>query len=62
MTKLIDSLPKGTINGVVQGHRHKMAHHYRKDIPYIGTINGGYYINVMYFTFDDNKNIIDTKI
>lgn len=27
---LIDSLPEGTIDGIVQGHRHKIVHHFRK--------------------------------
>lgn len=27
---LIDSLPEGTIDAVLQGHRHKFAHHFRK--------------------------------
>lgn len=30
ISMLIDSLPEGTINGIVQGHRHKVAHHWRK--------------------------------
>lgn len=28
----------------------------------MGTINGGYYINVMYLIFDDDKNLIDSLI
>ena len=27
-TKLINELPEGTIDGLLQGHRHKFAHHY----------------------------------
>jgi len=57
-TKLIDSLPTGTIDGILQGHRHKFAHHFYKsisysyiDIPFLGTINGGYYFNVLYLRF-----------
>jgi 2',3'-cyclic-nucleotide 2'-phosphodiesterase (5'-nucleotidase family) len=30
VTKLIDSLPTGTIDGILQGHRHKFAHHFYK--------------------------------
>ncbi len=29
-TKLIDDLPNGTIDGILQGHRHKFAHHFHK--------------------------------
>ena len=29
-TQLIDSLPEGTIDGFLQGHRHKFAHHFKK--------------------------------
>jgi hypothetical protein len=52
MTKLLDALPDGTVDGVLQGHRHVIAHHFRKGIPYMGSINGGYYFNVMYLTFN----------
>lgn len=27
-TKLIEGLPEGTIDGLIQGHRHKFAHHF----------------------------------
>lgn len=30
ITKLIHDLPDGTIDGVIQGHRHKFAHHFIK--------------------------------
>lgn len=30
ISKLIDSLPDGTVDGVLQGHRHKFAHHFYK--------------------------------
>lgn len=29
-TKLISDLPDGTIDGLLQGHRHKFAHHFIK--------------------------------
>lgn len=29
-TKLINDLPEGTIDGLLQGHRHKFAHHFIK--------------------------------
>lgn len=31
-------------------------------IPYMGNINGGYYFNVMYLTFNDKKHVVDAKI
>jgi UDP-2,3-diacylglucosamine pyrophosphatase LpxH len=31
-TKLINALPTGTIDGIIQGHRHKFAHHFLKGI------------------------------
>jgi hypothetical protein len=62
MTKLLDALPKGTIDGVLQGHRHVIAHHFKNGIPYMGSINGGYYFNIMYLTFDSNKQILNKTI
>ena len=62
MSNLIDSLPEGTIDGVVQGHRHRPVHNFRKGIPYMGNINGGYYFNVMYLTFDERKKLKESKI
>ena len=59
---MIESLPKGTIDGIVQGHRHAMAHHYYDNIPYMGSIDGGYYLNVLYLTFNQKKQLIDTFI
>ena len=29
-TKLINDLPDGTIDGILQGHKHKFAHHFQK--------------------------------
>ena len=69
ISQLIDSLPEGTVDGIVQGHRHKIVHHFRKGIevniigiPYMGNINGGYYFNVMYLTFNSKKEVVDAKI
>jgi hypothetical protein len=55
-------LPEGTINGVVQGHRHTISHVFIKNIPVIGNINGGYYFNVIYLTFNANRQIVDSSI
>ena len=46
----------------MQGHRHRIVHHYIGNVPYMGTTNGGYYFNVLYLTFDDEKRIVDSKI
>lgn len=47
INSLIDRLPAGTIDAVVQGHRHTFSHHFRKEVPIMGTINGGFYLNVL---------------
>lgn len=70
ITALIDSLPEGTIDGVVQGHRHRWVHHWYKskyhanlDIPFMGNINGGYSFNIMYLNFDSaTKKVISSAI
>jgi hypothetical protein len=61
MSLLLNAIPKGTIDGVVQGHRHKFSHHFINGVPVMGTINGGYYFNIMYLTFFD-KVIYDRAI
>jgi 5'-nucleotidase len=48
----IDRLPEGTIDGILCGHRHQFVHHWYKNVPFMGSIDGGYYFNVMYFYFD----------
>lgn len=55
MSNLINSLPEGTVHGVVQGHRHSAVHQYRKNVPFMGNINGGFYFNVLYLTFNKRK-------
>jgi hypothetical protein len=45
---LLKGLPPGTIDAVLQGHRHKFSHQFIKGIPIMGTINGGYYFNILY--------------
>jgi hypothetical protein len=62
MTKLIKSLPTGTVHGVLQGHRHTVSHVFINGIPVMGNINGGYYFSVMYLTLNTNHVIIDAKI
>jgi hypothetical protein len=52
---LLKALPTGTIDGVVQGHRHKFSHHFIQGVPVMGTINGGYYFNILYLKFYNFK-------
>ena len=43
ISKLIDALPPHTIDGIVQGHRHKIVHHFRKgnfDIKFRNSLYG----------------------
>jgi 5'-nucleotidase len=61
MGVLLKSLPTGTIDGVVQGHRHRFSHHFIRGVPVMGTINGGYYFNILYLSFY-NKQIYDRYI
>jgi hypothetical protein len=57
MSALIKSLPNGTIDGVVQGHRHTFSHHFIQGIPVMGTINGGFYFNIMTMKILNNSII-----
>ena len=57
---LIKSLPNGTIDGVVQGHRHTFSHHYIQGIPVMGNINGGFYFNLMILKVFNNSIIKKT--
>lgn len=60
---LLDELPNGTVDAIVQGHRHRTAHHYYKGVPYMGAISGGYYLNFLYIKFDSRtKKIKDSVI
>lgn len=62
ISNLIDKLPEGTIDAVVQGNRNSFAHNYYKGIPFMGTTHGGYYTNFMYLNFDKDKKLINTSI
>jgi 2',3'-cyclic-nucleotide 2'-phosphodiesterase (5'-nucleotidase family) len=55
IAQLLKVLPKDTIDGVVQGHRHKFSHHFIHGVPVMGTISGGYYFNILYLRFYDNR-------
>jgi hypothetical protein len=55
--RLLDEIPTGMIDAVVQGHRHVQSHYFYKGIPIIGTINGGYYFNTIRLRFTLDKNM-----
>lgn len=55
MSILLKALPVGTIDGVIQGHRHKFSHSFINGIPVMGTISGGYYFNILYLSFYNKK-------
>lgn len=48
MSKLLHSLPSGTVDAVVQGHRHTFSHVWINNVPVAGTPNLGTYFNVIY--------------
>ena len=62
ISNLIDALPAGTIDAVVQGHRHRLVHRYYNGIPYMGVINSGKFMHAMYLSFDNDKKIVDSWI
>ena len=53
---MIDELPEGLVDAVVQGHRHTQSHYFYKGIPIIGTINGGFYLNTIRLRFTLDKD------
>jgi 2',3'-cyclic-nucleotide 2'-phosphodiesterase (5'-nucleotidase family) len=59
---MIDDLPKGTIDGIIQGHRHKIANYYYNGIPYMGATNGGFYLHSMSLKFDSDNKLTDSYI
>ena len=61
ITALLEALPVGTVDGVIQGHRHKFSHHFIRGVPVMGTNNGGYYFNVLYLHFY-NRKIYEAEI
>jgi 5'-nucleotidase len=63
ITHILDLLPNGTIDAVVQGHRHEIVHFYKNGVPIVGNINGGFYFNLLYLTFNKlTKKLVDTSI
>lgn len=56
LTKLLDALPEGTIDGVVAGHIHDVSHHYYRGIPVVCSKNAGTYFNVLYLKFERHSH------
>jgi hypothetical protein len=61
--RLLDEIPSGLIDAVVQGHRHTQSHYFYKGVPIIGAINGGFYFNTirLRFTLDGKKAYIQDE-
>jgi 2',3'-cyclic-nucleotide 2'-phosphodiesterase (5'-nucleotidase family) len=65
MNQLLQSLSNGTVDAVIGGHVHDIVHHWVNGVPISQSMNGGYYSQVMYLTFNKTtKQLIsdDTKI
>lgn len=52
MTRLLKSLPRGTVDAVVSGHTHTIVHHWVNGVPVIQGGSFGRYFNVIYLTYD----------
>jgi len=62
MVQLIESLPEGTLDGVVSGHSHQVVHHYINGVP---VIQGGVfakYFNLIYLTYNfKEKRVVSDR-
>jgi 5'-nucleotidase len=73
MTKLIKSLPAGTVDAVVSGHTHSIIHHWMREgadgadavpsnVPVIQGGANGRYFNIIYLTYDlKNQKILNDR-
>lgn len=52
ISKLLRSLPPGTVDGVVSGHTHSIVHHWIAGVPVIQGGASGRYFNILYLTYD----------
>lgn len=52
MFRLLNSIPKGILDGVVSGHTHTIIHHWVAGIPVIQGGAFGRYVNVIYLKYD----------
>ena len=63
ISEMIEKLPRGTIDAVVQGHRHEIIHFYKNGVPIAGSTNGGYYFNIIHLTINKKtKKVVDSSI
>jgi 5'-nucleotidase len=57
--KFLEKVPEGVIDGVVGGHVHTLAHHWRNKIPVVMGASYAKYFNVLYFKYDKlNKKLL----
>ena len=54
--KILQSLPKGTIDAFIGGHKHGVSHHWIFDTPVVTNDKNGIYASVMYLHFDVKNN------
>lgn len=52
MVRLLESLPPGTLDGVVSGHSHQIVHHWVGGVPVIQSGALGKYIHLIHLTYD----------
>ncbi len=56
MVELLQSLPLGTVDGVIAGHSHQVVHHWVAGVPVIQGGAFGRYFNLIYLTYDWSQN------
>lgn len=62
IVELLKALPKGTVEGVISGHYHKLIHHWVAGVPVLQAGAFGYYLNVLYLTYDfKNKKVLSNQ-
>jgi 5'-nucleotidase len=52
ISRLLESLPPGTVDAVVSGHTHSIVHHWIAGVPVVQGMFGGRYFNIIYLTYD----------
>ena len=52
ISKLLNSLPAGTLDAVVAGHTHHVVHHWVHGVPVIQGGSSGQFYNLIYLTYD----------
>ena len=58
MTRLLNSLPAGTVDAVVSGHSHTVVHNWVNGIPVIQAGASGRYLNLIYLTYDEKSKTV----